>query len=66
LLPIVETLLQDVDEAKSSIIINLSKIISIISESKREGLLEYITRLDETDSWRIRQLIAKELTNIIP
>jgi len=65
LLPIIETLLQDVDEAKSSAIINLSKIIAIISENKRETLLEHITKLEEAESWRIRQLIAKELVNIV-
>lgn len=57
--------MQDVDEAKSSAITNLSKIIAIISENKREALLEYITKLEDTESWRIRQLIAKELVNIV-
>lgn len=57
-----ELFLKDLDEVKIGVVSHLAQFIEVLSESMRIKYLQTICHLpEETDSWRIRSEIARQL-----
>jgi len=62
LCPAFELFLRDLDEVKLGVLTNLSGFLGFLSESSREKYFKILADLpDETDNWRLRNEIAKQL-----
>mmetsp|Transcript_6405 Transcript_6405/g.9323 ORF Transcript_6405/g.9323 Transcript_6405/m.9323 type:complete len:371 (+) Transcript_6405:395-1507(+) len=60
-----EAFLQDLDEVKFGIVSNIAKFLSVLNEKARTRYLELICALpQETENWRIRNEIGKQLGDI--